>query len=329
MFDGKTFLDQFDSACNEIHLEIERQRPRDMLYKYMTYEGLENILATKRLRYTDYRFFNDPSEILFGKGVIKEALLAADIPSVHKENFLKVISKIFDNFDNLYQIYVGCFSTSINRLALWRYYACNGTGFAIGFNEKFQKIDPHVDFSLGKAVICKVVYGEEQAAAVVNQFIDQYRQVLASANHNAKTESREAYIDFLKQIDSRLAAHLITFLPIFKDKSFSDEDEIRMFYTEGEAMLDQFSGKPFNFDDSLRDFVEIDKSSHPFVNNLTGKKPVILPEEFSIDAISEIWIGPCCEFGEAKIAIKNLLMNNGYNLNKIQIKQMNLPYSII
>ena len=67
MFDGNAFLNQFDSACDKIHAELESQRPKGMLYKYTTHEGLENILATKKLRYTDYRFFNDPTEISFGK----------------------------------------------------------------------------------------------------------------------------------------------------------------------------------------------------------------------------------------------------------------------
>jgi DUF2971 family protein len=262
MFDGKNFLKQFDSACDKIHAEIEVERPKSMLYKYTTYEGLKNILVTKKLRYTDYRFFNDPTEISFGKNIIKDTLLCSEIPSANKELFLNVISRIFDNFDQLYQMYVGCFSISVNKLSLWRYYACDGSGFAIGFNENFQKISPTVDSKLGKAVICKVIYGKKQAEEIINKFIDQYRKILESANHNAQSKDREAYINFLKDLDSGLATHLITFLPIFKDESFIDEDEIRMFYIEGEGMIDQSSREPFYFDDSLRDFVDINKSSY-------------------------------------------------------------------
>lgn len=329
MFDGNAFLNQFDSECDKIHAEIEKQRPKDMLYKYTTYEGLENILATRKLRYTDYRFFNDPTEISFGKNLIKDTLLDAEIPSANKELFLKIINRIFDNFDYLYQMYVGCFSTSIKKLALWRYYACNGTGFAIGFNESFQKISPPAESNLGKAVICKVIYGEKEAKEIINKFIDQYKAILDSAKRSCQQGDKNSFIDFLKNLDSRLACHLITFLPGFKDESFNDEDEIRMFYTEGEGMLDRSTGKSFYFDDSLRDFIPINNQNYPFVKNIQGNKPILLPDEFSKEDISEIWIGPCCDFIEARTAIRKILINNKYDLDKIQVMQINLPYQNI
>jgi hypothetical protein len=213
MFDGNGLLKKFDKDCDEIHAKMERERPKDRLYKYTTYKGLENILVTKRLRYTDYRFFNDPTEILFGKGIIKNTLLAAEIPADHKDIFLKVINNIFDNFDNQYQIYVGCFSASIKKLALWRYYACDGAGFAIGFNENFQKISYPIKSKPEDAYICKVVYGKENAREIIDEFIEQYTSALNSsinfARHNSQREDEDAFIHFWENLAVNLTSAYI------------------------------------------------------------------------------------------------------------------------
>lgn len=318
MADGKKILEHFSSACNEIHAGIENQRPKGTLYKYMSFQGLENILTKKKLHFTDYRFFNDPTELLFGKNIIKNTLLESEIPNLNKD-FTIVLNDIFDNFDNHFQTYVGCFSASIKKLALWRYYACNGTGFAIGFNERFSKISPPAKSNLGKAVVCSVIYGEKNAKHLINKFIDQYIAAFKTAQNDPK---------LVMDLSILLTSHLIPFLPGFKDESFIDEDEIRMFYTEGEGMIIPDTQKPFYFDDSQREFIQIEKHRYPFVKNFETKKPVLL-HDFSAEEISEIWIGPCCEFIEARTAVRKALLENGFDLSKIEIQQAKLPLQYI
>lgn len=41
------------------------------IYHYTDFKGLTNILKQRKLRFTDYRYFNDPTEIEFGKKIIK------------------------------------------------------------------------------------------------------------------------------------------------------------------------------------------------------------------------------------------------------------------
>ena len=69
--------------------------------------------------------------------------------------------------------------------------------------------------------------------------------------------------------------------------------------------------------------------SYPFVKNIEGNKPVILPDQFTVDDISEIWVGPCCEFTEASVSIRKLLSSNGFDVDKVKIRQAELPYKNI
>lgn len=47
-----------------------------------------------------------------------------------------------------------------------------------------------------------------------------------------------------------------------------------------------------------------------------------------VDMISQIWIGASCNFLEARAHIRELLIQYGYDLDRIEIKQSNLPIRI-
>lgn len=122
----------------------------------------------------------------------------------------------------------------------------------------------------------------------------------------------------------------MAFLPALKDGSFKDENEVRRFRIEGEGIMLPGSAKPFRFDNSVREDIPRKIGPNlPFVRKLEDKIPVIFPDTFSTEDISEIWVGPCCEFTEARDDVKKLLAKNGYDESKIEIKQVKLPYQYI
>ncbi len=166
------WLENFESKCQIIHQKLESNRHEGIIYHYTDYYALANILETRKLRYTDYRFFNDPTEIKFGQDLIKKVIEDSGLPNMQR--LMMVINSVYDVFNNGCNMYVSCYSTAVKKLALWRYYANDGCGFAIGFNKNYQSTD-NVNPVLGGLTISQVQYGED-AIPLINQFIDEYRK---------------------------------------------------------------------------------------------------------------------------------------------------------
>lgn len=310
------FLDELESKCQSIHKELDGRRHKDFLYHYTNYEALACILETRKMRYTDYKFFNDPTEIKYGQNIIVDCIEASNLS--HKNLLTQVINRVFDVLNNDDNIFVSCYSTKVNKLALWRYYGNDGCGLAIAFNDNYQKIDADTESLLGKITISQVKYGDANSKSLVNKFIEQYLAILNQAKINGSNG------DFLKKLDTKIISHLVSVIPILKDDSFRDEDEIRLYCQEGKLLIDPKTDQPFEFPNEMRDFVPIESKNIPFVISLTGNKPVLYPNEFDHASISEIWVGPCCEFFEARKEIKKLLSEFGYS--NVEIKQACFPY---
>lgn len=310
-------LNKFDENCKEIHDEMNKNLPKGIIYHYTSFNGLKGIIEKKRLRYTDYRYLNDSTELKFSIEIIKAAVLASDIRQIHY--LIWIIFKIFDNLDNYYNVYISSFSEK-EKLALWRYYGANGTGFAIGFNQNFQEINSHGE--IGKSCISNVIYGDEKSRAEINKYIRQCLDILEEAGNEARGNT-----EFLGKLAGRFISQLIPLLPVFKHESFEDEEELRLVHSEGWLLLDPDTGKPYFVDDKYREFVPITSNiTVPFVNVVQGTKPAILPDEISSSDISEIVIGPACEFAEARATVRKLLSDNNFSVNKIEIKQAKFPY---
>lgn len=312
----KELLGKFENQCQTIHKELDDRRHKGFLYHYMNYEALVCILETRKMRYTDYRFFNDPTEVRYGQNTIVNCISESDLP--HKNLLTQAINRVFDVLNNDCNMFVSCYSTRVNKLALWRYYGNDGCGFAIAFNDNYQKTDADISEPiLGKITISQVMYGAD-SKTLVNKFIEEYLVIL----NEAKTKGSNG--EFLRELDKKIISHLLSVIPILKDDSFRDEDEVRLYCQEGKLLIDPKTNQPFEFPDEMRDFVPIESKNIPFVLSLTGNKPVLYPDEFDPTSISEIWVGPCCEFFEARKEIRKLLSQFGYG--NVQIKQARLPY---
>jgi|GEM_PF-3795445 len=178
--DLSELINDFEKRCKRIHDEREEQREKNPIYHYTTYEGIKGILETRRLYHTDYRYFNDPTEIKYGQGIIIETLLESDIDIEHKKLLIQVLNDFFNNFDSQMSIYICCFSAKIDELALWRYYASNGTGFAIGFKDISIVNSPNL-VKKPFRVITKVMYKKDESKEILNKFIHEHLEILDKA----------------------------------------------------------------------------------------------------------------------------------------------------
>jgi hypothetical protein len=318
--DELKLLTNYEEACKRIQMNLDKKRHRGNLYHFTSFESLKNILVTKSLWHTNYKCFNDPNEIIYGQDIIK-LILKSKTTQKNSAVLHKFMDYISSNFDNLFKIYVACFAVTEKKLALWRYYANEGTGFAIGFNPNFYHLATPSSSNLGKAVIAQVSYGANIIRKPIIKLINEYLKVLSNAR---KKMDSSAYDYFSRKAQTILATHLITFFPCIKHPSFDDEHEVRLFYTEGEGMRDPKTNVAFYFPETVRKSIDLPKEIYPFVNDAETKKHVIFPEEFLATDISEIWIGPRCDYEEASSAINKILENNGFDVKKVSVKKIGL-----
>ncbi len=302
-------FNKLESKYQDIHNDLNKDLPEGIIYHYTSFAGLKNIVKERKLRHTDYRFFNDPTEIEYGQNIILQALSNTNI----ERRKIERTRELFNDFGRQLHLYIACFSTEIKKLALWRYYASNGTGFAIGFNKNFHKAEK-TSVITEKGCICNVIYGNNNATNVINRFINGF------LNSNDEQHFRRLLFKKL------LIPHLIAILPLFKDDSFKDEHEVRLVYMEGKIVADPTTDQPFFFEDQDRQFIPITANHLPFVNTVKGNKPTVTPDKFCDADISEIWVGPSCEFFEARSYIYNLLQEEGYDLKNIEIKPCQLSF---
>lgn len=60
--------DRLDEALDKYHVQLsQRVINENIIYHYTSYEGLKGILSSQKLRFTDYKFLNDPTEIEYCK----------------------------------------------------------------------------------------------------------------------------------------------------------------------------------------------------------------------------------------------------------------------
>ncbi|MGH7022223.1 MAG: DUF2971 domain-containing protein [Caulobacteraceae bacterium] len=130
-------LDQFQDWCQvELNAEEERDRVVEPLYQYTSAAGLQGILESEAMWFTDYRHLNDPSEVRHGMARAQEVFEAAVEGTDGRAGlFLKCVADLFshENMATAFDFFFACFSTAGDDLGQWRAYGDNGRGFAIGF----------------------------------------------------------------------------------------------------------------------------------------------------------------------------------------------------
>lgn len=282
-----------------IHKKINQDLPKGPIYHYTDLNALESILHHKKLRFTDYKYLNDPTEINYGRQLMSSVLNQF---TDKRLNYVKdYLEKTFASH-KLINMYISCFSSEIDKLSLWRYYADNGSGIAIGFRREFYDLES--DGTFRKPVIYKINYQQSEIENIFKQFIQKYLECGGN------------------QYDD-LIANLVSILPMFKDNSFQDEHEVRLVLFEGEFAIDPSTNKPFYFDE--RDKSHIPASQKRFVKKHYDTKPVV-NLRFSDEDIFEIRIGPACDFIQAKNHIEKLLKKYHSEPENVILSQCMLPF---
>ena len=218
-----------------------------MLYHYCSTRKMANIIRGGQLWMSDVRKSNDYEEIqLFYPHILYKAECLyeqAPFDFVYKNlKNMKAVRRIFqdvdcyiqESFDNgSFTSYVACFCENGDDLSLWRGYAGNGEGCAIGFS--YDGLVECCKKSNGGIILKKVEYCEEDK---INELVEENAQKLVVELKNLEQDIHKffptdvtdeqrncAYAMFLFSKTKRIMMDSL----MYKRYDFKEEKEWRMY----------------------------------------------------------------------------------------------------
>ena len=166
----------------ELRKEQDESKIGDTLYHYTNVAGLEGILKSEAVWFTDFRHMNDPSEISHGIELCRDVIrLRKPGKDGRVVLFLDCLADLMrlDNFSRALEYFIGSFSRASDDLGQWRAYADNGRGVAIGFAPHLFAVENAADKRPNEiAFVSPVVYDLETAAHRHDTAIEQSEQNL-------------------------------------------------------------------------------------------------------------------------------------------------------
>lgn len=315
----------------------ERNSFNGMLYHYTKWKGLEGILTSQSIRYTDYRYLNDPLEISYAYQTITEEVQehrkSHRVDSFANYFWTRVQSALDDVNNTLSvsdaqektEIYTCSFCEEPDYLPAWRWYGDNGRGFAIGFYDEVKKAESIIQTPTRIAV--KMCYEKEVLVNFIKDFIGLADKRLLFYEI---TFDQNKLLLFSEQLIAALLSATLLLLPGFKVEDYKSEKEIRGFIIRS---IDA-NGKVYpegNSDLKIQTLENINKQEYTdipaeFIIKSQPNNKFYYAFNFDKEKLKEIHVGPFLNFDIVKDRIERILSNNKYDVKNITIKQVDIPY---
>ncbi len=211
------------------------------LYHYTDGRGLKGIIESQKIWFTDYRHFNDPSELIHGIDMARDvARIIATGADGRVRLFLETLVELLEtlvdmfshrNFPATLEFFIASFSRERDDLGQWRAYADNGRGFAIGFAPCMFRIveNPQTD-KLGEFV-GPVLYTTDEVRARHRLSIEEAASIfLDTVNANADlVRDKTVGFPFMQEMAREIiASPLIWNCLTSKHPAYAHEREVRL-----------------------------------------------------------------------------------------------------
>ena len=218
-----------------IHELIDRSAawPRT-IWHYCTAETARLIITSKQLWLCDCQWMNDASELHWGRRIVTNSMLVPEIKSRHTRQAIEDNLASFRSWEQRWPD-ISCFSSSPNRLTLWRVYAEQGRGLAIGIDP--ARLGLTGNFPQRRFIHPELVQGQMRVLAdwqafwfpIVYDVRGQRRQAQQTvANYLKGTGPYKGLTETEREFKLQLDAFAMTMA--FKSPHFEDEREYRIAY---------------------------------------------------------------------------------------------------
>ena len=205
------------------------------LYQYTNSAGLKGIFESRQMWFTDYRFLNDPSELMYGMALAQDML--RDAKSGKNDwvrSLLNCIAEMLcrENLEATLTFFVASFSRARDDLGQWRAYADNGRGFAVGFSPRMFSIKDELNQSPDdNAFLGSVVYEVGEVLAQQRLAIDKAIDIfLTTVNAQAPLlADKGTGIAFIREFSLHVIASPVIWNALTsKHPAFRHEQETRL-----------------------------------------------------------------------------------------------------
>ena len=313
----------FDRAkINEDYFSENPRNNQSVVYHYTNAQNFQKIIESRKIRFSDLFYTNDPSEIMhsldIAKAVFKSSFI--DKSEYHTELgkfFFEKINRC--HLSNTGKFLTFCSSVEFDDLGQWRAYAADGAGFALGF-----------DWSLlERAISLRVVKLSRSFHSALMKYndtllnelflriwkiTDQYVNFNGLANYSLLSQAN--YLRFL----SGIVAMFIASIGLFsKHHGYNSEKEYRLAVyqrkksNKNQSLVDE--------DRELRELLEDDSDIKYYERD--GQLIPYLDIDFPIEALKEVRIGPACNNDVE--TIRGFLKSLDY-LGDIKVEKSDIPY---
>lgn len=307
---NKNHVDRFheESQAQLDRYFPQEKSPKQTLYHYTTFDCLKNIIESKELWMTEYRYLNDASEVSYALKILALLIQEASVSSNNSLFWQRFSDTFLNNAANKLNIYVASFCERKNYLPAWRWYANDGKGFSIGFRGNFFTDYRKNSYGQGYKYE-KIKYIKEEQNSNFKSLITELIHLVE--NYLSTENTPLSKYEYEKEVFIRLSLLILPLLTKHKHTAYQEEIEHRYYSIQDLA----------NNRLPIKTFYRKVSTDSPHVGSIPSSAI-----DFSTDDISEIWIGPCCRFEHAKEEIIRLLKINEYDLGKVSILRSNIPY---
>ncbi|HKV87701.1 MAG TPA: DUF2971 domain-containing protein [Candidatus Dormibacteraeota bacterium] len=281
-------------------------RRQDLLYHYTDAAGLIGILESQRLWASNAAYLNDPTELLYARGIYREWLDARTDQGIAKDlvGHVRVIDSLLEH---IFHVFVACFCRKGDLLSQWRGYGSGGRGFAIGIDRQMIGIRTPLASPVN-FFVARVLYDQTEQKAELSALLDPILDELAEAErHQGAGAASSMMTARLGQIQRACLLKLVT----FKHPAYKAEDEWRAISIyERDVPTTELHFRAHG--SLLIPYVKLDLS--PSAGHQTGKIP-----------ISEVIYGPTMNPPLTEKSLRLLLDKHGYPWTHTTIWPSEIP----
>ena len=251
------------------------------IYHYCTVESLKSILEHKTIRLSDISKSNDPNEIKFIYDAYLNWLIKNKANNVKNlKEIIKVQVKFNEEIKNA-TFLVSCFSKNKNDLHMWNCYG--NKGVCIEFDR--EKLEDHI--KLFQSETKNILFTRESFDNKFNKLIIEDVEYKSTKELNDIFSKR--FPTSLSTIEERI---LFELAPIYKNKFFQCEEEVRIIY----RFIEEKDGK-FDLRNKLN-YLTYDNSKERIYFKSVATRDYLhkmaLDIPIDMNLIKSITIGPNC-----------------------------------
>jgi hypothetical protein len=271
---------------------LQEYQPKDFpsrLYHYTSTAGLLGILESHSLWFTDTKFLNDGSEIMWGVRIVKDVALALS-GTLSDPRDKELVDRVIQRLEAISmpnRAAVFCLCEGENLLNQWRDYGRDVVSYSLGFDPGRLHQAQRYNFS---PVLIRVVYDQAAQFQIAQRVV---AGVYAMAE-GLPVETRDDPDEVAFLVDA--AAHelsLVTYY--FKNSAFAAEQEWRLLLEAG--------------------MIQVLGTAPSFRSSRVGVTPYFTWKPYDADVrlpITSAMVGPCPWPDAALAGLEMLLTERGY-----------------